>query len=409
MAETGASVDTVAGELLLTICAAPALDHAAGFSALSVDQWHDLFALAQLARTLPLVARALHRAQLSDAVPPALAGPWREELRFQAMRTLVQAQAIARTLGLLATEGYCPIALKGLALAFRHYPDPSLRPLRDLDLLMTADEAPAAQQFLLCHPEYRRRRGAGHYGVEHSHQLPEIEHVECTLVIELHHRINARGWAGEESLLTMLRDNCQPVMLLGEQIMVPSPEANLLHLVEHATLHHLFGNGPLLLADLHFLACSQPIDWDRLRAQAGTMQLRNALDLVLALAASLGAQWVPLEFVGEGGVSPAHLLAARHALLGGDERARILALQNRLDSRAGGKARLRDATMRLLRPDPYELARHSGHAPGTALRWLGYPGWLKEKGRRYWQLKRDPGAQEAGEEHSGLASWLQQG
>lgn len=408
MAEAGIHADTVPGDLLLAICAAPDHDHATEFSALPVDQWHDLLALAQLTRTLPLVARALHRAQLSDAVPSALAGPWREELRFQAMRTLVQAQAIARTLGLLSAEGYCPIALKGLALAFRHYADPSLRPLRDLDLLMTADEAPAAQEFLLCHPQYRRRRGAGHYGVEHSHQLPEIEHVESGLVIELHHRINAKGWAGEEALLTTLRGDCQPVTLLGEQIMVPSPEANLLHLVEHATLHHLFGNGPLLLADLHYLAASSPIDRGRLHTLAGTMQLRNALDLVLALAASLGAQWAPHDATLPE-IAPEHLAAAQRALLGGDERARILSLQNRLDTRAGGKARLHDAATRLLRPDRQELARHSGHAPDAWLRWLGYPGWLKEKGRRYWQLARDQGAQEAGEEQAGLASWLQQG
>lgn len=408
MTERAPCEGDAAGDLLLAICAMPDHEHAAGLKALSADQWHELLALAQLTRTLPLVARALHRAQLSDAVPTALAGPWREELRFHAVRTLVQAQAIARTLSLLAAEGYRPIALKGLALAFRHYPDPSLRPLRDLDLLMTAREAPAAQQFLASHPHYRRRPGAGHYGVEHSHQLPEIEHVESGLVIELHHRINAKGWAGEEALLTMLRGDCQPVPLLGEQIMVPSPEANLLHLIEHATLHHLFGNGPLLLADLHYLAHGQPIDWDRLRALAGTMQLSNALDLVLALAASLGAQWVPPD-AALTQIAPEHLAAAQRALLGGDERARILALQNRLDTRAGGKARLRDAAMRLLRPDRQELARHSGHAPDAWLRWLGYPGWLKEKGRRYWQLRRDAGARDAGEEQAGLASWLQQG
>ena len=65
------------------------------------------------------------------------------------------------------------------------------------------------------------------------------------------------------------------------------------------------------------------------------MQLRNALDLVLALATSLGAQWIPQELIANIKASPAHLSAARRALLGGDERARILALQNRLDSRAG--------------------------------------------------------------------------
>lgn len=408
MAEAGTRADSAADELLLAVCAGPDHDHASAFSALSEGKWHDLLALARLTRTLPLVARALHRSQLSDAVPPPLAGPWREELRFHAMRTLVQAQAIAGTLSLLAAESYCPIALKGLGLAYRDYPDPSLRPLRDLDLLMTAAEAPAAQQFLLHRPQYRRRKGAGHYGIDHSHQLPEIEHIGSTLVIELHHRINARGWPGEAGLLEMLRGSCSPVTLLGQQIMVPSPEANLLHLVEHATLHHLFGNGPLLLADLHFLASSHPIDWERLRALAQAMQLRNALDLVLALAASLGAQWVPENLIGNVNVAPEHLDAARRALLGGDDRARRLALKSRLDRRAGGNARLRDAAMRLLRPDPHELARHSGHAPDAALRWLGYPGWLKEKGLRYWQLTRDRGAQQAGEVQAGLQAWLQQ-
>lgn len=404
MAEHG----QVAGDLLLAVCAAPDSEHAQGFAALQQGDWHELLALARLTRTLPLAARALHRVQSSDAVPSDIAAGWRDELRQGAIRTLVQAQAIARTLGLLAKHGFNPVALKGLGLAMRDYPDPSLRPLRDLDLLLGTEEATRAQALLLGDSQYRRRGGAGYYGVEHSHQLPEIEHVESGLVIELHHRINASGWPGEAALLSLLRESCQPVRILGQEAMLPAPEANLLHLIEHASLHHLFANGPLLLSDLHFLAANRSIDWDRLRLHAERMKLGNALDLVMALAARLGARWVPPQFADADDISPAHLAAARQALLGGDERGRRLALQERLDLRAGRAARLRNAAGRLLHPDPHELARLSGHLPGERLRWLGYPRWLGEKGARFWQLLRDPLAREGGEAQAGMLNWLGQ-
>lgn len=363
--------------LLIECCAAPEADHRNALGALTEGDWVRLIAVADRTRSLPLLSRIAERTDLARSVTVQL----HEHAREAIMLTLEQGRAIKRVVSVLHQAGFAPIALKGLALAYGGYPHPHLRPLRDIDLLLPAKEAEQAQQLLLSLPGFDRLAGAGRYGVEYGHQLPEIVDLDSGLVIELHHRLNARGWPGEQSLLNLIGKKPAMASLLGEDVCVPAAEANFLHLVEHATWHHLFANGPLFLSDLHFLATRHgPLDWLLVRKQAEEMGLHHALELAVVLARQAGAAWVPDGLVADSTTLPPELIEAAYAaLLEEEEAGRQHAMFYRMAERSGGVG-VAHAIRQALRPDPYQLARLSQREVTDPLRWLGYPKWLVEKG-----------------------------
>jgi hypothetical protein len=61
----------------------------------------------------------------------------------------VRAQVLSEILALLANENLPVILLKGAALAFLVYPQPGLRPMRDIDVLVKPEDAERAQKMLL--------------------------------------------------------------------------------------------------------------------------------------------------------------------------------------------------------------------------------------------------------------------
>ena len=381
---------TEAGSALLTICAAPEDDHGQHLTALDGHGWSELAKLAARTRTAGLVARSIDRCGgLDDAGRNAIAAIVGQAQR-DALTALAQGQACARVIENMQQGGFDPIALKGLSLAFRDYPDPALRPLRDLDLLLRPDDAMAANGLLLADPKFKRREGVATYGLEYGHQLPEIEEIKSGLVIELHHRINARGWEQEPQLVELLQNDVRSLGLLGRQVSVPSPRSNALHLIEHATLHHLFANGPLILSDLHYLFDRNTLDAEALRRDAEALGLGRALTLLAHLADSLGAVWVPEDWLMSEDIAPPILSHACSAMLEQREETEQIAMLRRLSNGADGAASLGQASQQMLRPSPNQLSRLSGNRSDSALRWLGYPAWLLEKGRRYFSAIAAP-------------------
>lgn len=391
---------------LLRCCANPGGDHGAALAWLDPEQAEELLALALRTRTAPLLEQALQGARARSPSAQVLADRLCDHAREQALASLAQGRAIVQLAALLREAGFAPLLLKGVALAYRDYPQPQWRPLRDVDLLLTPEQALAAQRLLLDHPRYRQADWAGRYGIEYGHQLPEIEDLESGLVIELHHRVNARGWAAEPQFLAMIERDAQQIEVLGERLRVPSPHVNFLHLLEHAALHHAFANGPLTLADFHFLASAKQLDWVAIERDVESLGLARSLQLVAALAGALGAGWVPQGLAARSASALPLVPAAGRAMLAPPELVERHGQLRRLAARSGGKSGLAAAAARLVKPDPYQLAKHSGQSPHSAWRWLGYPAWLIEKGRRYLGGARDPGFAAISRERDLLVDWL---
>jgi len=111
-----------------------------------IEDWDEVAALAERHGLAPLLYVQLRRAGL--AIPPAA----RETLQALYLRhrraNQVRFQVLGQVLDAFEAAGIRALVLKGAALAHMIYPEPGLRPMRDLDLLVDRQEASRAQDAL---------------------------------------------------------------------------------------------------------------------------------------------------------------------------------------------------------------------------------------------------------------------
>ncbi len=394
-----------AGTALLRVASHPDADHGATFAALSEDDWRGLLDAAIEARLTPLFARAIARAGEGGQAPEDVSGSIAEEYRWHELNTLRQQAAIVRLATTLGTLGFSAIALKGVGLAYRCYPDPVLRPMRDIDVLLPAEQAEPAQAALVAsgdytvHPELHGTRRSSP-----EHLLP-LQDAVLRVTVEVHHRIGT--WPGAVVLGEALAKRAAVHRIAGTEVMLPSAETNLLHLVSGAAIKDRLAISAMVLADLHYLA-ARGLDWDKVWELAAQARLRHALALLAGVAQQFGAQWLPPLLTGPVDRAQAHVDAAAAALLRPEAFASRRKIVDRV-ARAGGiEGAGRGALSLALSPEPMQLARIVGVAPTSSLRWAGYPFWLMHRAFTYARASAEARRQDKdGSEE--MRAWLEQG
>jgi hypothetical protein len=243
--------------------------------------WARIATLSELHRLGPL----LHWRHGDNAeVPKPIRAGWREAYRLARIAALAQDADLAWAMGLLEAADCTPVALKGAFLARHAYPEPALRPMRDLDLLVPPAQALTAWEVLLA-------AGATVISppkiplaevIRLEQHLPALELPRGT-VLELHVRVSELSGrleyatpAGREAGLI-----ARAVTVDGQRF--PDPTDLLSHLVTHAVYGHRFDCGPLVLSDVAFLTAHQQIDWPRFHATAAADGWAKGAALVLAL------------------------------------------------------------------------------------------------------------------------------
>lgn len=110
------------------------------------DDWASLVHFAEAHQLAPLAYECLCRGryEVPQATRWGLEALWLRHRAWHRERTVALVE-ILRELERLSIEA---LVLKGAALAWMIYPSPSLRPMSDLDLLVTPASAPAAQAAL---------------------------------------------------------------------------------------------------------------------------------------------------------------------------------------------------------------------------------------------------------------------
>ncbi len=233
--------------------------------------------------TLPFEARqAAERQGALDAL-------WRAQLD----RTLDEALAA------LDAHAIRVVPLKGPALAERLYPDPSVRPSSDLDLLVAPgdlDRAAAALATLGYQPE---AGPADRYHRAHHHHIHLLRAQPP--MIELHFRAYA-GFGIVVPADALLARAAERRTARGRRIWVPAPEDEWLYLAVHAAGHAF--ERLIWLHDLKLLLRRHPdLDWtavaDRARALgvatavAATCDALRRLDTPVPVARGLGVSRGP--------------------------------------------------------------------------------------------------------------------
>jgi hypothetical protein len=243
------------------------------------------------------VAPVVHaRLEANPPGPPAdaalrLLNAQRVRTRLASLRLRAH---LAEALQALHARGLPAIVLKGAYLCEHVYPEPSLRPMGDADLLVPRAELGRAARVL---------RGLGWRGPDPSsavarpgeHELPAFERGGAS--IELHWSIEDDGAPfriDEEGLWS----RAVGVRVAGAQALALAPEDLLLHLCMHAAYGHgwlQFDGGLRPLCDIAFTvrALGSDIDWDTLAARAADWGVQPCAWLALGLAQELLAAPVP--------------------------------------------------------------------------------------------------------------------
>jgi hypothetical protein len=244
--------------------------------------WDEIPAAAEHHSLAPLLATHLRAAEI-DVPRPVM-----RQLQALTVRhrhaSRVRTEVLGEILAALDAGGIAPLVLKGGALAYLLYPQPGLRPMRDLDLLVCRDEAERAEEVL-----------SDTLGAEpDAHdEVPDTHHIVVGLQrdglhvsVELHHTLYGVQLAEIEHTIPF------PVGTGGPTAHTLGYEEMMWHLCRHAMGHtNVFEAIRLIwVADVVGFAerFVDEIDWERIEREFPIA--RNVLDIfgtIVPLSATL--------------------------------------------------------------------------------------------------------------------------
>ena len=171
---------------------------------------------------------------------------------------------IKELLALAQGAGIQVILLKGAATAYLAYPNPGLRPMRDLDILVHPADLPALY-IILDKMGFVTPVSHSPLVISDKH-LPhaELQRGGLTVTIEVHTRLFDSLWRPKQPTAAELFQRARPFEIEGQPALSLSLEDMLWHTYQHLVIEDIRLNG---IADL--LSLSQryvdEIDWDLIR------------------------------------------------------------------------------------------------------------------------------------------------
>jgi hypothetical protein len=262
--------------------------------------WDRVVLVARWHRLAPLLWAHLRDAGTEVDVPAAVVAELREDARRSTARSVMLQFELDRILALLEAEGIPAMLLKGAALVdSRVYPDPGMRVMSDLDLLVPEPQLPAAHALVAerlgyeVHGARLDRDDADRLARWHHHY--QLVRGGGTVIVELHQRLFIdRPDADLDGLWSRARSgDASPARRL------PSPEDLALHVAVHFGTDRVKQRDSALgqLADLVRIAERWTIDWDAVVERAAAARLSDRLFLALYSAQVLFGDVVPDELV----------------------------------------------------------------------------------------------------------------
>jgi hypothetical protein len=253
----------------------------------SPQDWELLPEIAQAENVGPL----LYWKFKEDGFPPSIPMPVAASLMQQYFASASDAAARYRALDLVLAVFQAArvpvILLKGIVFAKSLYPEPALRPMLDIDLLVQQKDQAAAAQALAEHGFTQPYRDfdralseqAGHH--DHFHGPDDVS-------IELHWSLisGAQDWRTPAEAWAW--SNVAPVDFLAQTepptAWCLNPAANLLYLCAHAALQHGLSQTRLAwYMDVHLLVCKygQDFEWEAFAQQAQDLGWASACGAAL--------------------------------------------------------------------------------------------------------------------------------
>lgn len=301
MSHTPAARETLCFLLAADVTGAP---HPSPDAAL----WPAIVRLADRERLLPALAAALRRRRVVH-LPDGLGGFLDSVLSRARRRNESLCHQLAEAASILNGIGLQPVLLKGaIRLIDGLYVDPGARVLLDLDLLVSRDRLTEAQACMVA--AGCREQLPDFPPPPDAHHAPPLLREGWPVPVELHRSLSVEPFAGvlppEE-----MRARCVGADLADAQVLIPSREDQLLHLVLHALIHHA-GHAKARFPLAHLFE-----GWLLLRAGGGDAGATSLTRLSLLGHHGPAAAWLArtAELFGEPALAPPRLYPAGRFLL----------------------------------------------------------------------------------------------
>ena len=256
----------------------------------SAGEWGDLAHKAHLEGVGPLLYKVLSGSGKFSSLPADV----RDFLRLMYASTSIKNQRIFKELEMLArlfrAAGIPIVVLKGVCLALSVYPDSGLRSMGDVDLLLPKEKLVEAVEIAKA-LGYQIAKPEASAGLRDlfNHEICMQKSGAHPLTLELHHSLVANKpfsyavpvdwfWEQTESLKSLSSK------MRFTNLLMLTPEAQLLYAAGHAMLQHGGNNIPLRWfydVDCLIRHYEERLDWDLLLSQANSFEWGSALDAFL--------------------------------------------------------------------------------------------------------------------------------
>jgi hypothetical protein len=224
---------------------------------------HEVAAFAISTQGLTALVAGLPSA---SALPAPLSAFLLEEIPFARARAKRLRETLGAVVLALRAAGVEVVALKGAVLAFFHYPDPALRPMGDLDLLLREPRDLARATSALTAAGWRALLDTPRHRVfvrpDERVVRPAAEHPDNPIRVEIHtsFRLPVLGRVYDAS--AALRAEAGTRDLSGTPVNVAAGRALLTHLLFHAA-EDFAGNGVRGIQAYDFRLLAGPGEMDR--------------------------------------------------------------------------------------------------------------------------------------------------
>ena len=270
------------------------LPGAAGAPEISPQDWPGVAQAADREGIAPLLYAALKALGRAAEPPPADLQRLRHAYLRADTGNWMAYEELAALLPLLAEAQVPVVLLKGSALAATLYPEPGLRPLGDVDLLIPRDAMHRAGALLEARDYREEAEVTQGFGARYLQEKIYMRRAGRPSQVDLHWHLTSMPYYRRRIPIAWFWERTARQAVAGTQALVFEPEAQLLHLSLHFALHH-WAERLLWSFDLALLLArsGSDLDWEETARAARAFGLTQAVQTSLAGACAAWGAAVP--------------------------------------------------------------------------------------------------------------------
>ena len=197
----------------------------------ALPEWDVLLAYAREHNVTPLLRKKLAG---QPAIPDAICQRMQREYMRSAARAALLQRDLAGLLANLNRAGVDVLLLKGSALAAAIYPDPALRPMVDVDVLIRPEDVPRVMELageMGYTPQHAQTRAGD--DLEFENEIAMIKPASAMSMVEFHWSLFNSPHHQNKMQMDWFFQTAVPITLNKTPAKMLGAEALLLHLSSH--------------------------------------------------------------------------------------------------------------------------------------------------------------------------------